>query len=214
MKLSLSLCLLLFGVHISSCSKAVEENNAAPANLDTVPAAENRSARTVSNQSAETVENKSSSNPKDVVLFDGKNYIKKSGWKVPSYDDTYVNDSYQLHGKPVENMTENGKKVKTYAKLFGYKTRPRYSEEFNFEGNALDYMKGTLERHGFFEVKANGKVFMYTVFFIRKVLPSSLSNSDHEHSNQYQIQDKDGDGIFETLLGSYDELIVPNWVLK
>ncbi len=100
------------------------------------------------------------------------------------------------------------------AKYYIYKTRAKFLEEFHFEGNDLNYLKGPLESEAFFEVRANGKVFMYTVFF-EKVLPPPVSNSDHRgDSNQYQIQDKDGDGIFETLLGDYDEIIVPNWVLK
>lgn len=199
--------------HTSSCSSEAGVDNAATSNLNGAPVVENQSVRNVSDQSSPSAEGSPSQNPKDVVLFDGKNYIKKSGWKVPSYDDTYINDTYQLHGKPVEKMTENGKKVKMYAKQYIYKIPPRYSEEFNFKGDDLNYMKGALERSSFFEARANGKVFMYSVF-MQKVPPAAASNSAHELPNQYQIQDTDGDGIFETMLGDYDEIIVPNWVLK
>jgi len=72
----------------------VEENNVAPANMNTVQTAENQSATPVSNRSAEIVESKSPSNPRDPVVFDGKNYVKKSGWSVPPHNDTYVDATY------------------------------------------------------------------------------------------------------------------------
>ena len=160
-------------------------------------------------QSSRTVERTPSTNPNDIVLFDGEKYIKKSGWKVPSYDDTWVNESYQLHNKPLEEMTENGKKVKTNVKQYVYKTPPKFTEDFNFKGNDLEYLKGVLERAGFLESRVNGKVFMYSVYIV-----TTWNGTQDAASNQYQIQDRDGDGIFETLLGDYDEIIVPNWVLK
>ena len=51
---------------------------------------ESQPARNASDQLSETVENRLSPKSKDVVLFDGKNYIKKSGWKTPSRCDAYI----------------------------------------------------------------------------------------------------------------------------
>ena len=94
MKVRVSLCLLGLALSNSSCSKDIEENNVAPTNMNTVQTAENQSAIPVSNRSAEIVASKSPSNPRDPVVFDGKNYVKKSGWSVPPHNDTYVDATY------------------------------------------------------------------------------------------------------------------------
>ena len=87
MKVALFLYLLLFVVHISGCSKAVEENNAGTSNLKPAENASLNSEVSPQNTPSPSIE-RSSPNPRDVVLFDGKNYIKKSGWKTPSRNDT------------------------------------------------------------------------------------------------------------------------------
>lgn len=212
---TLSAVVLIALFHSSSCSGDGTINTVGQANSNIAQVANNQPSKNGRSQSNQIIEGDMPSNSKDVVVFDGKNYIKKTGWKTPSYDDTYINEDYPLHGKPVDLMTANGKDVQVFSKQYFYNTRPEYSELFEFEGDALDYLKGRLQRAGFFEVRANGKVFMYTIF-IRKVQPKMTSSNSggYEHSNQYQIQDKDGDGLFETLLGVYDEDVVPNWVLK
>jgi hypothetical protein len=60
------------------------------------------------------------------------------------------------------------------------------------------------------ETSVNRKVFMYSI----TVGPLNLNDRDHRDPFVYQIQDRDGDGLFETLLGDYDEIILPNWVLR
>ena len=206
------LLVLSFLFHNSSCSSTIVVNNAAPTKSESVPTTENRLTSVVSNQSSKILENRSSQNPKDAVVFDGTNYIKKSGWKVPSRDNTYINEAYR--SDTVKGVTEQGHEVKMTTKQYIYKTPWSFSENFNFEGRNLDYMKGNLKCGAFFEMRANGKVFMYTVFVEKVVTPPPSNNDPHEDPTSYQIQDKDGDGIFETLLGDYDEIIVPNWVLK
>jgi len=205
---------LSFLFHTSSCSSAVVVNNAATTNSNGPRAAENQNAGNVSDQSSRTVESSPSPKPKDVVLFDGKNYIKKSGWKVPPRKETYVNESYD--GRPVERMTTTGKQLKTTSTHYIYKTPWLYSQDFYFEGRGLDYMKGNLEAGYFLEMSANGKVFMYTISGRKIVFPPPSNSDPHEDPFVYDIQDNNGDGIFETLVGgsAYDEIIVPNWVLN
>jgi hypothetical protein len=207
MKLLLFLCLLLVGSHTASCSRAVGENNAGSSNFDTA-----QFASPASKQSAETIANKSFPNPRDAVFFDGKNYIKKSGWKVPSRKEAYVDDTYD--GRPQERATERGRDVETTTVHYIYKAPWFYSQDFYYEGRDLDYMIGKLKANDFLEMSAKGNVFMYSIFGEKVVLPPASNSERHEDPFGYQIQDRDGDGIFETLLGPYDDIIVPNWVLK
>ncbi len=213
MKASVLLFLWLSSLfHTSACSSTAGVNNAATTNVNGPRTDENQSLINVAGQSSPTVASSPSANPKDVVLFDGKNYIKKTGWTVPSRDNTYINEDYR--SDTVKGVTEKGKEAKITTVSYGYRIPRTYSENFHFEGRDLDYMKGNLECGGFFEMRVNGKAFMYSIF-VKKILPPPVSNSDpHEDPTSYQIQDKDGDGVFETLLGDYDEIVVPNWVLK
>jgi hypothetical protein len=84
---------LLFGVHIFGCSNRIEGNNAAPFHPRPT---ENAVLPTAVNVQETPGSSSGSTSPdqRDVVLFDGKNYIKKSGWKTPSKDDTYIDGSY------------------------------------------------------------------------------------------------------------------------
>jgi hypothetical protein len=204
MKLALSLCLLSFGVFIASCSTEISRNNGSPPDVTSVPTAESHS--------SPTVENDSSPNPNDVVIFDGKNYIKKNGWKIPSRKDIYKDDTYD--GGLVQRTTESGKRVETTTTRYFYKTTWLYSQDFYFEGSGLDWMKGQLESPSFLEMSVKGKVFFYSIF-TEKIMPPPQSNNDpHEDPFRYKIMDADGDGIFETLLGKNDDIVVPDWVLK
>lgn len=212
MEIRVSLFLLFF-VFISSCSKSTEKSNVSTSGVKPLETAASNPQVNLQNAPTPTVESKSTPNPKDVVRFDGTNYIKKSGWKVPSRNDTYVDDTYDQGN--VKRMTENGKQVEMKTVNYLYKAPWLYSQDFYFEGRELDYMKGSLSAGHFFEMSVNGKVFMYTIGGNEKVVPPPGSNSDpHKDPFGYQIMDKDGDGIFETLLGPFDEIIVPNWVLK
>ncbi len=211
MKMSLTLYLLLFGVHIFGCSKAVEENNAVgtPSLMPAQDAPANIWAKSRSNMPSQPIES-SSPSPRDFVLFDGKNYIKKNGWKKPSKKDTYKDENYDQGD--AERVTKSGKRVRTKTDLF--LIRWLHSQDFIYKGRELDYLKGKLESTSFIEMSANGKVFFYSVF-VEKVVSSPPSNDEpHEHLTSYRIMDADGDGIFETLLGDYDEIVVPDWVLK
>jgi hypothetical protein len=194
---------------ISSCSKVIVENKTTATSSDTAKTADIESA-TVSNQSPETVQSVPSSNPRDTVFLDGKNYIKKSGWKVPSRKNIYIDDSpYQVI---VTGKTKAGHEVKMSTIHYIYRTPWIYSEDFYWGGQDLEYLKGKLKSDNFSEMSANGKVFMYSIN-VEKIVPPPASNSDpHEDPFMYRIQDRNGDGIFETLLG--EDFIVPNWVLR
>lgn len=213
MKASILLFLWLsFLFHTCSCSSATGGNSAATANLNTRREAENQNAGNVSDQFPQTVESSPSPGPKDLVLFDGKNYIKKSGWRTPSRKDAYIDDTYDQGD--VKRVTQNGKQVRTNTIHYIFKTPWLYSQDFYCEGRDLNIIKGKLEAVHFLEMSVNGKVFMYSIFG-KKIVPPPASNSDpHEDPFVYRIQDIDGDGIFETLLGDSDEIVVPNWVLK
>ncbi len=169
-------------------------------------------ATNVLDQSSQNDGNTSSQEGKNDVVFDGKNYIKKSGWTVPTRQDTYVGQ-HAWNNKTIEKLTANGTKVKVIGKQFLYGSPLPLSEEFSFDGDGLDFMKGNIMCYGFFEDTANGKVFRYTIY-IQKEQPAGVSNTDRKGPTQYEIHDNDGDAIFETLLGDGDEFIVPNWVLK
>jgi len=179
--------------------------------MNTVQTAENQSAIPVSNRSAEIVASKSPSNPRDPVVFDGKNYVKKSGWSVPPHNDTYVDDAYPEDA--AKGTTKVGKAVKVSTIHYIYNIPWIYSETFSFDGSGLDYLKGKIESKYFTELRANGKIFMYTIPG-RKVTGLPANIEPHEDPFVYQIQDRDGDGIFETLLNGGQDIIVPNWVFK
>lgn len=210
MKRSLTFCLLFFLAFQSlSCSEAVVENSAGATNSSTPKSDENRSTPLVSSQSNETNERTAVSTPRDEVISSGKDYVKKSGWTVPSRAETDVVERQTDMG-----TTKDGKAVEVILVFHDYKAPKSYSENFYFEGPNLDNMRGVLKSGGFTEYSINGKRFMYAVF-VEKIVPLPASNSDpHEDPFVYQIMDTDGDGIFETLLGDYDKLIVPDWVLK
>ncbi|MCW5956038.1 MAG: hypothetical protein KIT61_05595 [Pyrinomonadaceae bacterium] len=211
MKRSLTLCLLLPFVAFQSfsCSEAVVENSAGAANSSTKQPTENHSTRTVSNQPTQADKREFPSDSQDVVLPIGKDYIKKSGWTVPSETEAYVTKKQRDMG-----TTKDGKAVEVTTIYYDYKTMKSYSEDFYYGGPNLDNMKGRLRSGGFIGYSVNGKRFMYAVF-VEKIVPPPASNSDpHDEPFVYQIMDADGNGIFETLLGDYDEIVVPNWVLK
>lgn len=213
MKLILSLLLLFCGVHITACSKAVEENNTVgtPSPTPAQDAPANSWAKSRSNMPSQPIES-SSPGPRDVVLFDGKNYIKRNGWKTPPKKDTYKNEDYDQGD--AERVTKSGKPVRT--KTDHYLIRPPWlhSQEFVYDGRELDNMKGQFQSFFFTEMRANDKVFLYSIT-VENVVSAPTSNSEpHKDPFVYEIMDSDGDGIFETLLGDHDELMVPDWVLK
>jgi hypothetical protein len=217
-----ALILLFLGLSFlfhASCSNTAEVNDVATVNVSNARADENRNARNVSGQSSETVESSPYPKRKDFVFFDGKNYIKKIGWKVPSRKDAYVDETYD--SSPEQGSTTGGKRVYTTTSIYNYKTHSLHSQDFYFEGKDLDYLNGKYESGYFMEISAKGKIFMYTISG-KKIVSSSgegtvssaTSNSDsHEDPFTYRILDKNGDGVFETLVYE-DELIVPDWVLK
>jgi hypothetical protein len=203
MKTPFYLYLSLLAVCCFSCSKTIEKSNTAPTSFATPQAPEN--------QSAQTDEINSSIGQKGAVLFDGKNYIRKSGWLTPSRNNTYVDDTYVEDA--VKGKTRAGKAVKLSTISFIYKIPWIYSQDFSFDGSGLDDLKGKIESDYFRESRANGKIFMYTISGKRVTgLPANFE--PHDDPFVYQIQDRDGDGKFETLLGGSQDIIVPNWVLK
>ncbi len=215
MKASVLLFLWLPSIlfHNSSCSSAVGVNDAA-ANSASRRTDQNQTVGDVADQSSPTVESNSSQNPQDVVLFDGKNYIKKSGWETPSRKEAFIDESTEGRS-PREGRTRTGRQIKTTTTQYIYKTPWHYSQDFYFDGPDLDYMEGNLEAGYFLEISANGRIFMYMISG-RKIVPPSTSNSYHEDPFVYEIKDNNGDGIFETLVGgnAFGETVVPNWVLK
>ena len=212
MKVALSLLLLFLGIHIAACSKAVEENNAVgkPSPMPAQDSPANIWAKSRSNMPSQPIES-SSPSPRDVVLFDGKNYIKKNGWKTPPKKDRYKNEDYELGDR--EEVTKSGKKIRT--KTYHYWIRPLWlhTQDFIYEGRELDNMKGTLEAGFFLETSANNKVFSYAIS-VKKVEAEPPSNGDHWEPFMYEIMDADGDGIFETLVHDDVDIVVPNWVLR
>ncbi len=207
MKPALFLYALLLGIYVADCSKAVEGNNSGTSGMKPVEKSSINSEVLPQNTPSPPIEILEP-NPRDVVLFDGKNYIKMSGWNKPSKNDTYIDETYD-QGDPLR-FTKSGKQVKTNTIHYGFRKLSLYSEDFYFEGQDLDYLKGKLDLVSFLEMSAKGKVFFYSVT-AQKVVPN---NDLPEGPFGYKIMDTDGDGVFETLLGDYDEIIVPNWVLK
>lgn len=211
MKVALSLYLLLFGVHISGCSKAVEDSNSGAFVPKPAENAVLNSEVLPQNTPSPSIET-SSPNPRDVVLFDGKNYIKKSGWKTPSRNDAYIVENYDQGEE--ERVTESGKQIRTIAILYFYKTSSLHSQDFYYKGGDLDYLKGQLESLSFMEMSANGKVFFYSVTAQKVITPPPSNNDPHEDPFVYKIMDADGDGTFETLIPLDRGIVVPNWVLR
>ena len=206
----LILFLLFLGVHIAACSKAVKENNAVntPGLIPVQDDPANIWAKSRSNSPSQPIESYSPG-LRDVVLFDGKNYIKKNGWKKPPKKDTYKDENYDQGD--AERVTKSGKKIRT--KTYHYLIRPPWlhSQDFIYKGDGLEYLKGKLETFFFTEMSANGKVFLYSITVEKGAPPP---NSDHFEPFIYEIMDSDGDGIFETLVHNDENSIVPNWVLE
>jgi hypothetical protein len=150
--------------------------------------------------------------PEDMVLFDGKNYVKKSGWKVPSQENAYVDESYN-QDDPIRR-TESGVRIRTTMIHYFLRKPWVYSQDFHFDGSSLDSLKGTLKTSSFLKMSGNGKVFFYSISVEKAESPSASNTVAHIDPFGYQIMDTDGDGIFETLLGEYDEIIVPEWVAR
>jgi hypothetical protein len=209
MKDSILLLLCLSFLFHVSCTNTTEVNNAATVNV--AQDDENPNARNVLAQPSQTVESSPYPKRKDFVFFDGKNYIKKSGWKVPSRKEAYVDETYD--SSPEQRSTLGGKRVYTTTALYNYKTPWLHSQDFYYEGRDLDYLNGKIESFYFLEMSANGKVFIYTISGKKIVSPPPTNNDPHEDPFTYQIQDSNGDGVFETLVYE-DEIIVPDWVLK
>lgn len=212
MRMLLILFLLFLGVHIAACSKAVKENNAVntPGLIPVQDDPANIWAKSRSNSPSQPIESYSPG-LRDVVLFDGKNYIKKNGWKKPSKKDTYKDEKYDQGDG--ERVTKSGKRVRT--KTDRYLIRPPWlhSQDFIYKGRELDYLKGKLESFTFMEMSANSKVFLYSIM-VEKVVSVPPSNGDHREQFVYELMDADGDGIFETLIHDDADIVVPDWVLK
>jgi hypothetical protein len=211
MKMLLAMALVPFFFSLSSCSSSrVEKNGQVDATTDH----EAQSARSISNESAETNNGASSPNPKDAVSFDGKNYIKKSGWLVPPRDHAFVDDTYDAARMAPVTRTRAGTIVKETAIHYIYKTPWIYSERFTYElADGPSFLRGKISSDNFLEMSVKGNVFMYRIH-CQKVTGLPANSEPHEDPFMYQIQDRNGDGIFETLLASIDDIIVPNWVLK
>jgi hypothetical protein len=187
MKTSLSSCLIVLVLSISSCSKPVCENNAATPNVN----------------NAGTPEKKLPSKSEDVVLSDGQNSTKKSGWRVPTTNKRKIEET-SVNLMP----TEEGKEVEVTHTHYSFEIPWSYTEDF------LD-LRGPLklESHFIMEHSIKGKVFMYTIFAKETRVTPPSNSEPHEDTFVYLIQDMDGDGIFETLIHGED-VIVPKWVLK
>lgn len=213
-QLILSLSVLL---HSASCSNAVVVNNSDIPKSNNAQVAENQtvSNQTVSiesGQSNQIADSNTSASLREFVMFDGKNYIKRSGWKTPSKKNAFIDNEYDRSN--TEGVNKSGKKVRTTSRSYSIVPPWEYSQDFSYEDGKLDYLKGRLISNNFLETSVNGKVFLYWIS-AQKVGSRSPSNDDPHHDPfVYEIMDSDGDGIFETLLGEYDEIIVPDWVLK
>ena len=198
--------------HNSSCSNGVQVNNSDMPNSNIAQVAENQTGSIESSQSNQIVESNTPANLKDVVAFDGKNYIKKSGWETPSKKNAYIDESYDQGNR--EGVTKSGKRVRTKESSYSIAPPWQYSQNFIYKGRELDYLKGKLISNNFLETSVNDKVFLYWISAQNVGSPPPSNNEPHEDPFVYEIMDSDGDGIFETLLGDYDEIIVPNWVLN
>ena len=192
-------------------SKANKETEVS-ANASTANSTESSVANATSNHSSDMIGNSSPTNPRKTVLFDGKNYIKKSGWKGPPKEGTYLEQSEGV--RIFVHKTLTGKEVQTKRFHYIYRSPWFYSQDFYYDGADLNVIKGRLEANYFLQFAANEKVFMYSIFGKKVVPPPSSNNEPHEDPFGYRIMDTDGDGVFETFLGDYEELIVPNWVLR
>ena len=199
---------------MSSCSTSRDGKELAVNGFDLAGSA-NDKARSVPISPVAPSNEVCSPKSREYVSFDGTNYIKKSGWRVPSRIGAYPSDANDADDP--KRMTESGKQVEMVTNFYVYKSPWNYSQIFCYEGSALDFMKGKISAGHFFEMSFDAHVFMYTVGGNQKVSESTaMSNvGSHEDPFVYQIMDKDGDGIFETLLGGeYEDIVVPEWVLK
>lgn len=208
----IAVSVLLAAFHVSSCSSASEISSAGTSNSDRAKNVSANSNQTTQNTPVEIAVNKPPTNAQDIVKFDGKDYTRKTGWKIPSQDGA------SLHEKETDTRTtETGKQVKMTTAHYSsrYDRLPSYTEDFYFEGSKLDYMKGKrLEIDTFMKMSVRGKVFMYSISVGKVGHPPASNGDPHDDPFGYRILDKDGDGIFETLLHGKSDIIVPNWVLK
>jgi len=211
MKVVLSLYLLLFGLHLSACSNGIDASKSGASGLKPAENVGLNSEVNLHNTAVLPIET-SSANPRDVLLFDGKNYIKKSGWETPSNKKAYIDEKYD-QGK-WDGVTKSGKRVRTMASSYSIRPPWYYSQEFRYEGGELDYLKGNLVSNNFLEISFNGKVFLYSISAATAGSWPTSNSEPHDDPFVYEIMDSDGDGIFETLLRDLDDIIVPNWVLK
>lgn len=199
----LTLSLILSAFFSLSCSKTETINNENSPNS-------NASTVTLNLNSVENAQDNTSSNSQESALIKRKPCVKKSGWLRPSSKERYISD------KPTKSMMpmKNGKEVEVTTNHFGYNIPWSHSLEINCESNDWDYLKGKLETPWFMEVSFKGRVFMYSIF-VKSVSEDYSAKEVGEERYIYQIQDSDGDGIFETLLNSYnEEVFVPEWVQK
>ncbi len=189
MKMPISLCLLVLTLLVSSCSKTAGVNNAAKNVV----------------KDANTTEKQQPSNSEDEVPIPRMNQAKASGWQVPPPNRDVVRKSV------ADMQTTTGKQVKVTSTdySYAYENPWSYSEDFRDLRGPVK-----LESVFFSEYSGKGRVFMYSIMAKEVRAPPVSNRVPHEDSFVYKIMDADGDGIFETLLGDYDEIIVPNWVVK
>lgn len=212
MKLLSSLLLLFLGVYVAGFSKAVEENNGGTSSMKSAENVLVNSEVNSRNTSSQPIESSSPSR-RDIVFFDGKNYIKKNGWKKPPKKDTYKDETYsQGEMSELELATKQGKRVKAKRDLYYIRPLWWHSQDFIYKGQELDYLKGKLRAGFFTEISVNSKVFLYNIT-VEKVVSGIPPDGDHREPFVYEIMDSDGDGIFETLVQDDENSIVPNWVL-
>lgn len=210
MRIAPSLCLLLFGTHFFACSGAIGDRRAGPSVPKPAENALLNSAvdpRATPGPSGENA----SHDTRDTVVFDGKNHIRRTGWKTPPKKDTDIDESYDQGD--VMYLTESGRRVRTNTVLYLYRTPWWHLQDFHYDRGDLDYLKGKLEVVSFMEMSANGKIFLYSIS-VETVVPVPSNSLDHQDPFGYRILDRDGDRIFETLLARDAEIVVPNWVLR
>jgi hypothetical protein len=199
LKVSLCSCLLLLGFYFGSCSQVANVNSEIIARNGVAPPNTNSS-----------LDPKKSPTPnEEEVLFDGKNYLKKSGWRIPRLDGRR-----EVVQTSVEAMSsQTGKDVDVTTKLYSYDEPIVYSLNFSSKRSELDDFKGNLETPWFRELSLDGKIFRYIIFakVIKGSLPSNREPAEERY--EYLLQDDDGDGVFETFIYKGD-IKVPAWVFK
>ena len=144
------------------------------------------------------------SNSESEVSSRQQNQTKKGGWQVPPRNKQHIVD-ISVNTLP----TEDGKDVEVTRTHYSFDPPWPYTEDFLDLSGPLK-----LETHFVMEHSRKGKAFMYSIFAKRVLSRPPSNNEPHEDTFVYLIQDKDGDGIFETLPGDFDKIIVPKWVLR